>query len=221
MPLVKAKLIAEGKSDADAIAVQFNPSEYSLSDGANYADKTIPGMDGPLTQYISGNATTLNMTLVLDTYQPPQMIGTSADFLFEGGTDVSKETMKIVNLVNIDGEKHRPPTVKFKWGSLSFEGIITEVKHSYTMFLSDGKPVRAKLDITFKSLYDLEKDKRKSPFESPDRTKYRTIHEGEQLWNYAYSEYGSPQMWRVIARENGIMNPLDIYPGQSIKLPAI
>jgi nucleoid-associated protein YgaU len=89
------------------------------------------------------------------------------------------------------------------------------------MFLSDGKPVRAKLEVTFKSLFDIKSAQRKSPFESPDRTKYRTIHEGEQLWNFANREYGSPEMWRVIAKENGIMNPLDIYPGQVIKLPAL
>lgn len=221
MPLTKAKLIIEGKSETEAITVQFNPSEYSITDGASYADKTIPGLGGPLTQFISGNASTLNLTLILDTYSPPKMIGTTADFMEEGGTDVSKETKKIINLVNVDGTLHRPPKVTFKWGSLSFQGIITEVKHSYTMFLSDGKPVRAKLDITFKSIYDIEKDQKKSPFESPDRTKYRTIREGEQLWNYAYLEYGSPQMWRVIAKENGFMNPLDIYPGQEIKLPAL
>ena len=221
MALTKAKLIREGKSEAEAIEVQFNPSEYTISDGATYSDKTIPGLGGPLTQFISGNASTLNLTLYLDTYQPPKMIGTNLDFLSEGGTDVSIQTKKIINLVNIDGTLHRPPKVTFKWGSLSFQGIVTEVKHSYTMFLSDGKPVRAKLDITFKSIYDIEKDQKKSPFESPDRTKYRTIREGEQLWNYAYLEYGSAQMWRVIAQANGIMNPLDIYPGQQIKLPAL
>jgi hypothetical protein len=218
MGLVKAKLKVEGGTEFE---VQFNPSEYNISEGASYADKTIPGLDGPLTQYIAGTAPTLNMTLIFDTYKPPQMVGTTADFFLEGGTDVSKETKKVIELVALKGDLHRPPKVTFSWGSLSFEGVITDVRQSYTMFLSDGKPVRAKLDVTFKSIYDINKQTRKSPFESPDRTKFRTIHEGEQLWNFAYQEYGSPEMWRVIAKENGIMNPLDIYPGQIIKLPAL
>lgn len=214
MPLTKATLTPEGGT---AITVQFNPSEYSISEGANYADKSIPGLDGPISQFINGTATTLSLTLICDTYKPPQPL----TLYKEGGDDVSETTKKIAELVRIKGELHRPPTVTFKWGSLSFQGIVTDVKQTYTMFLSDGKPVRAKLDITFKSYYDMETSKKAAPFESPDRTKYRTIHEGEQLWNFAYQEYGSPEMWRVIAKENGIMNPLDIHAGQVIKLPAI
>lgn len=214
MGLVKAKLTPEGGS---AINVQFNPSEYSISEGATYADKSIPGLDGPLTQFVAGTASTLSLTLICDTYKPPEAL----TLFKEGGTDVSIETKKIVGLVSLKGDLHRPPTVTFSWGSLSFKGVITDVRQNYTMFLADGKPVRAKLDITFKSIFDINKQKRKSPFESPDRTKYRTIHEGEQLWNFAYQEYASPEMWRVIAKENGIMNPLDIHPGQIIKLPAL
>ncbi len=82
-------------------------------------------------------------------------------------------------------------------------------------------PVRAKVDITFKSLLDVKKSKMISPFESPDRTKVRMVHEGEQLWNFAWDEYGDAEQWRAIARENGIMNPLEIMPGQKLKLPAL
>ena len=89
------------------------------------------------------------------------------------------------------------------------------------MFLADGMPVRARVDLTFKSMLDAEKSKMVSPFESPDRTKVRTLREGEQLWNYAWQEYGDLEQWRAIARENGIMNPLDVAPGQKIKLPAL
>ncbi|HHV12881.1 MAG TPA: LysM peptidoglycan-binding domain-containing protein [Clostridiales bacterium] len=213
MGLVKAKLILEDNTN---IEVQFNPAEYNISEGANYADKNVPGLDGPITQYISGTAQTLNMTLIFDTYEPPEVLKLS-----ESGTDVTKKTQKIVELTYIKGDLHRPPVVTFSWSSLSFKGVITDVKQSFTMFLSDGMPVRAKLDVTFKSVFDITKAKRKSPFESPDRTKFRTVHEGEQLWNFAYKEYGSAKMWRVIAKENGIMNPLDISPGQIIKLPAI
>ena len=64
-------------------------------------------------------------------------------------------------------------------------------------------------------------EKRKRPFESPDRTKYRTVHQGEHLWNFAAQEYGDAELWRVIAKENGLMDPLDLKPGQVIKLPAL
>ena len=35
------------------IQVMFNPTEYNLDTGANYSNINVPGMDGPITQYIT------------------------------------------------------------------------------------------------------------------------------------------------------------------------
>lgn len=212
--VTKAKLIVEGKKTP--IQVEFNPSEYSLSNGIQYSEKNIPGLDGPIGQYVSGNSTTLNVTFVFNTYKPPTL-----DNPKEGGEDVTQYTKEIVNLTLIDGKLHRVPKVTFSWGSIKFIGIITEVKESYTMFLNDGKPVRAKVDVTFKSVYDVKNGKRSSPFESPDRTKVRVLLQGESLWSIAAKEYGNPKYWRVIAAENHILNPLEIEEGQVLKLPPL
>lgn len=223
MGLTKAKLVIEKESGSKTIAVLFNPSEYQLTDGASYAEKKVPGLDGPIIQYISGEATELSVSLFLDTYVPggSSMLSAVPGLGGNSSTDVSAITKEIARSTSIVGSLHRPPKVTFQWGSLNFEGVITKVSHTYTMFTESGMPVRAKVNLTFKSLISPEDSKRKSPFESPDRTKYRTVMEGTQLWNLAYAEYGDPEMWKMIARENGIMNPLDIRPGQVVRLPAI
>lgn len=203
-----AKLTLE---DGTEIKVLFNPSEYNLSKGVSYADKKVLGMDSPFIQFVSGEAEMLKITLMFDTYEPPGIHSPE-----EGGGDVRLETRKITSLTDIDPTKHRPPIVKFHYGSLHFRGVITEVNQVFTMFLGSGKPVRAKLELTFRSMED-----KKLPLESPDRTKCRTIQESQHLWNLAWEEYGDTQMWKVIARENHIMNPLDVKPGQVLKLPAI
>lgn len=207
--------VLEGSMKSTKIKVMFNPESYQLSYGASYSEKKIPGLDGPVGQYISGESTTLDLTLYFDTYVPATLLKP------EGGKNVTAETKKLSKLLNIDGKLHRPPTVKFHWGTLQFKGIVTSVKETYTMFLSNGTPVRAKADISFKSLLDVSTCKRQAPFESPDRTKVRIIHEKEQLWSYAWEEYGDAEKWREIAVANGIMNPLFIEPGTVIKLPAL
>ena len=212
--VTKAKLIVEGKKKA--IEVEFNPAEYNLSSGIQYSEKSIPGLDGPIGQYIAGNSTTLNVTLIFNTYNPPTLNNPT-----ESGKDVMGYTKQIVDLTLIDGKLHRVPKVTFSWGSIQFTGIVTDVKENYTMFLADGKPVRAKVDVTFKSVYDIKNDKRISPLESPDRTKVKTIVQGDSLWSIAAKEYDDPEKWKVIAKENGILNPLDIYPGQTLKLPPL
>lgn len=207
--------ILEGDSSPKKITVMFNPESYNISYGASYSEKKIPGLDGPISQYISGESMTLDMTLFFDTYEPP------TPDKAEGGSSVAEKTKLISGLVSIDGTLHHPPAVRFQWGKIKFKGYVISVKESYTMFLSDGTPVRARVEITFKSLFDPSKEKRKSPFESPDRTKVRILHEKEQLWNYAYKEYGDAGKWREIAAANGIANPLMTEPGMELKLPAL
>lgn len=222
MGLTKAKLEIEKEVGVSVVDVLFNPSEYQLTDGANYSEKKVPGLDGPVLQYISGEATELTLSLFLDTYVPKKPAGLlSFGSTPDASTDVSAITKQIADATSIDGSLHRPPKVTFKWGSLNFNGVVTKFNHTYIMFTESGMPVRAKVNLTFKSLISPTDTRRASPFESPDRSKYRTIREGIGLWDIANMEYGDPDMWKVIARENGILNPLDVRPGQVVKLPAL
>lgn len=218
MALEKADLIIEKeKGGPETFQVMFNPEEYRLSSSASYGEKKVPGLDGPIAQFISGEATELSMTLIFDTYKPPSLANKGK----EGGEDVTKLTKKVSSLIHIQGALHRPPKVTFQWGPLHFNGIVTKVEERYTMFLSNGMPVRAKLDVTFRSVLDVNLSKRSEPFESPDRTKVRVVQEGKQLWHYAWEEYKDAGQWRAIAKANGISNPLELEPGQTLRLPAL
>lgn len=211
----KAVIEVEGRSKNEWIKVMFNPESYQLSQSASYGEKKIPGLDGPVSQFIAGESMTLDMTLYFDTYQPP------TPEKGEGGTSVAAKVAELTALMKIDGSLHRPPHVSFCWGKLKFYGYVASVKASYTMFLSDGTPVRAKADVSLKSLLDAAESKRQAPPESPDRTKLRVLHESEQLWHYAWQEYGDAERWREIAVQNGIDNPLAVEAGMVLTLPAI
>ena len=200
--------------DGAEINVQFNPSEYNISRTVSYADKKIMGTDSPFIQFVAGEAESLKITLMFDTYIPPTVNNPE-----EAGTDVRMKTLEITKLLEINPSKHRPPLVKFRYGSLSFKGVITDIAQTFTMFLANGIPVRSKLDVTFRSLG--ESSYKQKPLESPDRTKYCTVHETEHLWNFAWKEYGDVHRWKEIAKANNILDPLDIQPGQIIKLPAL
>ena len=209
-----------GENKTDEIEVMFNPTEYNLSESANYAETVLPGVDGPIMQYVAGNLQTLTLSLQLDTNQR-RIMTADHDVKVIPSKSVAPIVRKITDLLYIQGKLHRPPEVRFSWGDLNFYGIVTDVSQSYTMFTSEGTPVRAKLDLTLKSVLDVAARKRRQPLESPDRTKRRTVTAGMQLWNLALEEYGDQEAWRVIAKANGILNPLDIYPGQVLKIPAL
>lgn len=216
--LKKAKievLDSSGKKEKE-IEVLFNPSQYMLSDSAVYVEQDATWRDSPLMNYKGGKASSLKMELFFDTGP----VLTANVISSQKATDVSKKVKQFTELVYIKGNLHAPPKVKFVWGSLSFTGVVTEIKSTYTKFMESGMPIQAKVEVEFLSVTD-KKQKRKSPFESPDRTKCRMVREDLSIWDIAQNEYGDASKWKIIAKANGISNPLDIPPGTMLKVPAL
>lgn len=206
MALKKAKIIVSRTSE-EQLEVLFNPNEYSLESANNFAWQTIPGLQTPIAQFVSGEATTLSMDLFFDSY--------------EAGTDVRLQTSKISGLLEVDKDLHAPPSCRFVWGSLDFKGVVERVSQKFTMFLDSGLPVRATLSVTFKALQSMQEQYQDIPRQSADRTKMKMLRQGDQLWMIAAEEYEDPGEWRAIAEANGIDNPRLVATGRKIIVPRL
>jgi len=69
MALVKAQITLE--HTGEKFNVFFNPEEYTINKDNNFASQAIPGLSGPLLQFVNGNMRTLEMELFFDTYDTP------------------------------------------------------------------------------------------------------------------------------------------------------
>jgi len=201
MALEKASI--ESYIGGESLDVLFNPTEYRLSQSNQFAEVAIPGLAAPLLQFGRGNARTLSMQLFFDTY--------------ENGTDVREHTAKLIKLLEIDAELHAPPVCRFVWGHFNFTGVLERAEQRFVLFLSDGTPVRANVDVTFKEFF--EGDQR--DLMSADFTKRHIVSRGDTLSAIAAARYGDPALWRPIAQENNLDDPLAIQPGQVLVIPAI
>jgi len=208
MALSKAMIMVQrGNNVTDRIDVLFNPSEYAIRNSNEYSWDTIPGLNQPIAYFISGAVPTLTMTLFFDTY--------------EKGADVRAHTQKIAKLLDVDKDLHTPPLCKFVWGSLQFKGVIESVSQKFTMFLDSGIPVRASLDVTFKAVASVKEQMQNIPRQSADRTKQKTVKQGDRLWRIAAEEYDDPGRWRDIARANRLDDPNRLEPGSQLKIPRL
>lgn len=198
-------LNVDGSPKGDRIVVLFNPAEYSIQKSNQFAETPLLGLPTPIRQFTSGGAETLTLDLFFDTY--------------EKGEDVRTHTDKVAGLLSIDLDLHAPPTLKFIWGKLEFKCVLEQVTKKFTMFLSDGTPVRATLSVTFKEYKTLQEQL--SPKASADRTKRRILREGDSLWLMAAREYDDPAQWRPIADKNEIDNPRMLRPGVELTIPPL
>jgi len=199
----------------ETVECMFNPTEYSFSKQAEWKEKSRRGQNVPHLEFSGGKPTELKLQLFFDTY--------------EAGEDVRqrytnalwKLAMVDSNLSDSKTKKSRPPKCEFRWGTTwSFKAVVTQISQKFTLFLPDGTPVRATLDVTMKQIEDEGLYPRQNPTSgSGEGHRVHTVRQGERLDWIATQEYGDPNMWRFIAEENGIDNPFELRPGTLLRLP--
>jgi len=212
------KALLTNRVTKETIQVMFNPEEYSLNRDNNFAQHAIPGLSAPILQFVNGNMQTLEMELFLDTYEANR---SNNRVLNQAGSDVRELTKKITDLMNIDRTTHAPPVVLFTWGLLSFTCVIARANQHFVMFMPDGTPVRARVQVTLNEFRDVDLEAKEIKRETADFTKFHLVGENETLSAIAGQLYGSPRLWRPIALRNHVEDPRFLAVGTRLVVPQL
>jgi hypothetical protein len=193
------------------IKCQFNPETLALTKSNHLTFKPDIGDDVPEVIFSGGMSSTMEVDLWFDTT--------------DTGRDVRDVYVKkIRELALVDDSKGEPgqiqPTHLFvKWGKfIGFYAIIDNFREEYLLFLPDGTPVRARVHVCFKQVWDESKKGGTNPTSRTEARRTWIVEEGQRLDWIAYEEYGTTSAWRHIADTNGIANPLALRPGMILKL---
>ena len=189
------------------IEVLFNPKEYVIEKKTPWAEQNVFGMDSPPVQFTIGERKRLSMELFFDTS--------------EEKSDVRSYTGKMEELMVVNAQEHRPPLLRFSWGTLSFDCVLEDMVQRYTLFANDGTPLRAIVKVVFKEYATAATQLSNTRRESADHTKRLVVREGESLASLAAREYNDAGKWRVIADANNIDDPENIASGTIVELPPL
>lgn len=212
--LVAAKLVEvdkEGQPAGATITCMFNPHEYTISKSNSYSETPRNRANTPQFEFTKAGAQTLKLNLLFDTY--------------ESGEDVSKITNKLWKFmepkdVGNRNNKKEPPGVAFEWGVFRFVAVITNMTQRFTLFLHDGTPVRAVVDVTFDQHVDLNDYPGQNPTSGGGLVQQMwSVVRGDRLDTIAARVYGDATKWRLIAEHNEIDNPLALRSGQTLAIP--
>ncbi len=152
------KLDSNGKQSREGIPVMFNPESYTVSSSAVYSPATSPKIRRETLQFSNVKSRTLSLTLLFDAMNPPDKpmslssAVASLKDIFRGGTkDVRNEVNELRSMIELtDSDEGPPPIVIFQWGGFSFRGVVYSFKEEYTMFHSDGRPIKANVSLSIK-----------------------------------------------------------------------
>jgi hypothetical protein len=221
MALVKIEITPLDKKGARIekrrLKVLFNPSGYSISKSVSWEmgkSENDRRLNAPGLTFGGGGSRQLILNLFYDVTEPIE--GRVID-------DVRIETNQLVELTRIERDLERPPVVQVSWGQapigsdFPFTGVITSLKQIFVLFTSEGKPVRANVDLTLMEVLKPDLDQRET---DPEMTAYR-IKRGDSLAGIAATLYGDPGRWRIIAEANGLDDPRALEIGRTLSIPEL
>ncbi|HEX4999231.1 MAG TPA: hypothetical protein VFY29_13475 [Terriglobia bacterium] len=133
-PIIQA---LEGESIQ--VQVQFNPKEITIDKPVPWQKHKNSKGDTPTLEFTDAEPRTLAVELLFD--------------VCETNADVRAAYVgKLEKLSLINEGLGRPPLVSFTWGNAfpGFKSVIENFNTRYTLFLPDGTPCRATVNLRFK-----------------------------------------------------------------------
>ena len=211
-----------GRPPEKSYEFDYNPKEINFSSKAVIKTATT-GSTGtePQQQVVGAEASVLSFELFYSIFEVGDLLAPKLQI-----NDLVKLKNELLALTRphestVGGTKTpSPPLVDFSWGDLITDpSLVKCVAVTYTHMLPDGTPVRmsAKVDLA-----GTMKEKKGTNPTSGGRTnrKTHTLLAGESLASVAFDEFNDAALWRAIAEENDIDDPMRMTAGSVLLLPS-
>ena len=134
--------------DTESITVLFDPPAEAAK-ATPWKHHDIQGLDAPTLEFTSGEPYRLQMELFFDRY--------------EEGKSVREYTDAVENLAKPSKIAGDEPQCIVTWGEKTFLCSIEKTQVTYTLFLDDGTPVRAVMNVIFKEFSPAEEQLKGNP----------------------------------------------------------
>jgi len=213
-------------ASTDKFEALLNPASYSHSRSISYSSNVEPkskcknqkpqGQTAAESRFAAINAEKVSFDLVLD--------GTGVVKKDDGSVpDVKAEVQQLADIVyRYVGDKHEPSVVKLSWGGLDpFYGRMDSMSVDYTLFEPSGKPLRAKVKLSFVSFMTTVEAALRAEQSSPDLTHMIQVRDGDTLPLLCQRVYNDCGLYLFVARENKLANFRDLSPGSWLRFPPL
>lgn len=177
-----------------------NPESFTQNYKVEYNQETAHGNEKKGAEFKSTKPEELKFDFILDGTNAIEGYHSAAKSksVYEQFTDF-KEVV-----YNLNGDIHRPHFLKIFWGELKFQGILTSLDINYTLFDKEGKPLRAKLTVSFLDYVAQKERVARENKKSPDITHTRLMKESDRLDLVTYNIYNDSKYVLQIAKANGL-----------------
>lgn len=190
----------------------FNPSKYNLKYEIEYDKKGAAGTSPPAPKFSNMKQQELSLEFFLD--------GTGVGN--DDGVFVDQKVEEFLkHAYSYDGAKHKNNYLRVVWSYLVFDCVLKDADVSFTLFRSDGRPLRAKINAKFLGFVNDEKRVLADKAQSPDITHYRVVKDKEKLAILSQRIYESNQYYLDVAKANKLVNFRKLKTGEQLYFPPL
>jgi Contractile injection system tube protein len=196
--------------EVDRYSLQINPESYTHNHSASYNPAKSTDTAGTTTKYDSIEPETLSFSFYLD--------GTGMVSSLKLHDSI-KQFKQLTYRYN--GSIRSPNYLLLVWGSFSFKCRMTRLDVEYTLFDTDGMPLRAKLTPSFQQFLSANDLAKLSGKNSPNMTHLLFAAAGDTLATLCQRFYGDSRQYLRVASHNGLTRFRRLEPGQAIVFPPL
>ncbi len=198
----------------EPFVVLFNPEKYDEKYEIEYDEEQAQGTSANAPAFGKIKPQEYQFEFILD--------GTGVVSDIKDISDVNEEVQKFLAVVyEYNGEEHRPNFCKIHWGRLLVKCNLKNCSVSYTLFNSDGYPLRARIKATFTEVQSDEDRANEQADSSPDLTHIRQVKAGDTLPLMTYRIYKDIGAYPLVARYNNLTQFQELIPGTELKFPPL
>lgn len=215
-PFVNKRLTKAG--EPKKFTIPINPENVSRFLEIKNEKNKGQGNQGTDSKYSSTAPEQLKLDFVLDGTNT--FYGYDKEMVKKSVTEQFDMFLDVVYKMN--GKIHRPHRLKVSWGEhYVFDCTLENVDAKYTLFHSDGTPLRLKVSATFKEYKEQKKRVKEEDKSSPDLTHILPLKGGEKLPGIVYDIYGDQSYYLQVARVNELTSFRNIEEGLELIYPPL
>jgi len=191
----------------------INPDSLKWQASIEYNDQQAADSSSASQKYKSTPSDKLSFDIVID----------CTGVVDSKRTNMMNEIGSLRSIVyTYNGKIHRPNFVKIQWGkNISFNGVLTSMDISYTLFKPDGTPLRAKVSLSFSRYISPSTVVKQDAPKSPDVTHMMQVVEGVSLPQMCLSVWKDETKYIQVARFNDLNKFRNLQSGSKLIFPPI
>jgi hypothetical protein len=138
-----AEIRVVSPADGRTLRVSFIVNTFKLAKQNDFAEVSVPGLNGEPLQFVRGHSRILTTVLYFD--------GRATN------TDVRQSMTQVMDLMSVDRRTHAPPVVSFEWTGFALQCVLERsTVESFRSLFPDGRPSRGHMHVTFRESLTLE-----------------------------------------------------------------